>query len=290
MLNTIYILRNKVNSKVYVGQTWNTLKERWHSGHGYKECTHLNNAIEKHGKEQFCYEILTFCGTQAAADYWEDYFIVKYDSRNKRKGYNLKGGGSRGKDSQEMKDAKSLRMSGESNPMYGYEWTDEQKKRMSENNKGEKNPFFGKTHSNETKAILSAVNAGRKATPETKQKMSASRKGKSPSEEHKKHLSESLKGRVITAEARSKISETLKKKEWVIVEGQRVFIDKLMNVLPKKLIRKRNSKLTWEIVNNIREDWATGQYLCRDIAYMYDIGMMTAHKIIHFWTWKLPKP
>src|SRR5271166_766614 len=75
MINTIYLLKNKVNEKVYVGQTWTSLPTRWRSGWGYIGSTHLYNAIQKYGSDQFYYETLMFCGTQETADYWEQYFI-----------------------------------------------------------------------------------------------------------------------------------------------------------------------------------------------------------------------
>lgn len=45
----IYILKNTENIKVYVGQTWKTLKDRWNNGHGYAGCPHISNAIKYYG-------------------------------------------------------------------------------------------------------------------------------------------------------------------------------------------------------------------------------------------------
>ena len=47
--NTIYLLRNKINDKVYVGQTWQTLKRRWCNGNGYSG-KKIKKAIEIIGK------------------------------------------------------------------------------------------------------------------------------------------------------------------------------------------------------------------------------------------------
>ncbi len=41
----IYKLANKVNDKVYIGQTWNSLKKRGDFGRGCKGCLHMINAI-----------------------------------------------------------------------------------------------------------------------------------------------------------------------------------------------------------------------------------------------------
>jgi dissimilatory sulfite reductase (desulfoviridin) alpha/beta subunit len=66
---TIYLLKNTANSKVYVGQTWSSLEERWNNGHGYDGSRHLSYAIKKYGREKFYYEILGLASSQAVADY-----------------------------------------------------------------------------------------------------------------------------------------------------------------------------------------------------------------------------
>lgn len=97
MLCSIYKLTNLVNGKIYIGQTWNTIKQRWfdHKKPSGKNCVKLHRAITKHGAENFTTELLTFCGTQESADYWEEYFIKKYNSI--KLGYNIRTGGSRGR-------------------------------------------------------------------------------------------------------------------------------------------------------------------------------------------------
>jgi group I intron endonuclease len=100
----IYLLTNIKNNKVYVGQTWLTLKARWgKDGVHYKGCTLLYNAILKYGCENFKYLLLTECDTQEEADRLENEYMIKYDSRNPAVGYNLKSGGSAGKHSEETK-------------------------------------------------------------------------------------------------------------------------------------------------------------------------------------------
>jgi hypothetical protein len=47
MINTIYILKNKINDKIYVGQTWQSLNERWRNGMGYRGCHKIERAIKK---------------------------------------------------------------------------------------------------------------------------------------------------------------------------------------------------------------------------------------------------
>jgi Mor family transcriptional regulator len=91
----IYVIRNSANEKVYVGQTWRDLSVRW-AAHCLPStsthCVKLRRAIKKYGEEKFRIELLTICHTQEVTDYWEKYFIHKFDSI--KHGYNiLEGGG-----------------------------------------------------------------------------------------------------------------------------------------------------------------------------------------------------
>jgi group I intron endonuclease len=153
MLNTIYALRNTINSKVYIGQTWQSLHDRFDNSRGYGKCLYLGRAIEKYGKENFYYETLMFCGTQETADYWEIFFIEKYESCNKNKGYNLRYGGSKGRHTDSTKKKLSeatknnpVKMFGASNPMFG---------------KHKDHPMFGKVQTEEAKQKMSAAKLGK---------------------------------------------------------------------------------------------------------------------------------
>ena len=53
----IYLHRNKINNKVYIGQTKNNPTRRWENGKGYKN-TYFGNAIEKYGWDNFEHQIL----------------------------------------------------------------------------------------------------------------------------------------------------------------------------------------------------------------------------------------
>jgi len=59
---------------------------------------------------------------------------------------------------------------GESHPMFGYKYTEEQLKIKSESMKGSKNHFYGKFHSSIAKAIIARSHEGMKMTIETKEK------------------------------------------------------------------------------------------------------------------------
>lgn len=89
----VYKYTNKINNKVYIGQTKNTLAKRADNGRGYAKCPFFNNAIQKYGLENFDVEILKDSLTLNEANYWEEYYIKKFNSTNRDKGYNLKDGG-----------------------------------------------------------------------------------------------------------------------------------------------------------------------------------------------------
>lgn len=97
----IYKAANKINGKIYVGQTINSLEHR-KSGHERdarcekKNTVYFHNALLKYGFENFNWEVLKECTSQEELDYYEDYYIKEYDSTNKEKGYNLKSGGKLG--------------------------------------------------------------------------------------------------------------------------------------------------------------------------------------------------
>ena len=55
----IYAHINKINNKVYVGQTCQNPEKRWDYGSGYKKHNlHFYNAIKKYGWDNFEHEIL----------------------------------------------------------------------------------------------------------------------------------------------------------------------------------------------------------------------------------------
>ena len=55
----IYMHKNKINGKVYIGQTYTSLRARFgKNGIGYKGCPIFYNAIQKYGWDNFEHEIL----------------------------------------------------------------------------------------------------------------------------------------------------------------------------------------------------------------------------------------
>lgn len=90
----IYIIKNTVNSKVYIGQTRTSVKQRWreHLRHAQYGDQIINRAMKKYGVDKFYIETLEICNIKLL-DYREMYYIDLYDSTNKSKGYNVSIGG-----------------------------------------------------------------------------------------------------------------------------------------------------------------------------------------------------
>lgn len=89
----IYYHRNKINGKVYIGQSKNTKHRFVSNGVGYKENPHFWSSIQKYGWDNFEHEILIKDLTKEQADIIERELIKKYDLRNPDKGYNIADGG-----------------------------------------------------------------------------------------------------------------------------------------------------------------------------------------------------
>lgn len=93
----IYIIRNKINNKVYIGQTTQAMDERFkqhckpseHKRHKYT----LYRAMTKYGVENFYYEIIEENIPVNKLNTKEIYYIEKYNSYVKNNGYNSTKGG-----------------------------------------------------------------------------------------------------------------------------------------------------------------------------------------------------
>jgi superfamily II DNA or RNA helicase len=88
----IYKHTNKINGKVYIGQTCQAPEDRWQNGYGYRSCPKMWAAIEKYGWHSFLHEIISDnIVTQEEANYLERYWIHQYNSIDE--GYNILPGG-----------------------------------------------------------------------------------------------------------------------------------------------------------------------------------------------------
>ena len=176
----IYMFKNKVNGKVYVGQTQRTFAIRTKQ-HLSRHDTYFDRALAKYGLDNFSYEIIDRGDTLEELNEKESYWIAKYDCLWPN-GYNLTVGGEgvvgykhTDEQKRKMSDAKKGKITGEKNPFYGKKhtiksikkmseyqsnrWTDEARKERSNKYKGkfdgENNTFYGKKHTQSSKDKMS---------------------------------------------------------------------------------------------------------------------------------------
>lgn len=132
----IYIIRNKKNGKVYIGQSRRLSNRQYMHFHTLEKGRHFNKHLQRsyntYGADSFTFEILEYCGIDIL-DEREKYWIEQYDSVNCAHGYNNEYGGNVGKEVSE---------------------------RTREAKRGEKNPMYGKTPSAETRAKMRKATLG----------------------------------------------------------------------------------------------------------------------------------
>lgn len=103
----IYIINNKINNKVYIGQSVDIdkrIKKHFNSlenGAHYNE--HLQNAFNKYGRDNFLVDVLEECPIEKLNER-EKYYIQLYDSASRDKGYNIEFGGNNSAVSDETKE------------------------------------------------------------------------------------------------------------------------------------------------------------------------------------------
>jgi group I intron endonuclease len=93
---SIYLVKNKINGKVYVGKTQLSPEARFrqHCRDAFgKRAYYFQKAIKKYGADNFEITLLDVCDTSDKANKSEVYYIAKYDSKNNEIGYNLTNGG-----------------------------------------------------------------------------------------------------------------------------------------------------------------------------------------------------
>lgn len=94
MIGYIYVIKNRCNNKVYIGQTRTSIEQRWKEHlRDSKRCKYtLYNAMRKYGIENFYVEQLDVCDINML-DEMEISYIKKFKSTDDRYGYNISTGG-----------------------------------------------------------------------------------------------------------------------------------------------------------------------------------------------------
>ena len=96
MCSGIYMIKNMINGKVYIGQAVN-IERRWNEHiselNGNRHInTHLQRAWNKYGADNFIFNIVEECPKDELNDR-EIYYIAKYKAHNMKYGYNKTYGG-----------------------------------------------------------------------------------------------------------------------------------------------------------------------------------------------------
>lgn len=168
----IYCIKNLVNDKKYIGQSVN-IKARWRQHksalrHGKHDNEYLQKAWNKHGEENFVFEIIEQCSEQDLDDR-ERYYIKKYNTLDENYGYNLKDGGQDHptvKAEVVAKQSENLKKSYADHPQLR-EARREKALEMwaqpgfKEKHSGKNNFMYGKTHTAEARAKISAAHKGK---------------------------------------------------------------------------------------------------------------------------------
>ena len=157
-MGEIYVLENTINGKCYIGQTICTSERRW-TAHKNNKKSYIGRAIKKYGWENF--KTYKYFVPEHLLDYFEVEMIKKVNSLAPN-GYNLAGGGSHGRHSEESKRKMSNSSKGKIPWNKGIPRTEETRKKLSEARKGKIPWIQGKKHSEETKAKISLARKGKK--------------------------------------------------------------------------------------------------------------------------------
>lgn len=209
----IYLITNKINGHMYVGQSID-IHKRWrqHCALYDLDSSLVEKAIAKYGEENFSFDIIITLenDTEKLNDAEREWIAIlnTYEYKNH---YNQTPGG-------DFNPAKVPEIASKiSEAKKGKKYSEETRKKMSEAHKGQKlseearkkisKAHKGKKKSKEHRKKLSEAQTGKKHSEKTRKKMSEARKGKKHSEETRKKMSETKKGKKRSEDAKKKISE-----------------------------------------------------------------------------------
>lgn len=110
----IYKITNKVTGKIYIGQTIQTLHDRWREHVTTIKCRLLAEAIRENGRNAFVIESIARCDSKDEMNSREEYYIKLFKSRHPF-GYNLNAGGYSNKKHEDTKKINRDSQLGKSN-------------------------------------------------------------------------------------------------------------------------------------------------------------------------------
>jgi group I intron endonuclease len=179
----VYLVRNTINGKVYVGKTVESTGSRWvkhvsAAKHGSR--TYIHKAIRKYGAEVFVVEELASADSNEQLSILEQQFIKQFESSKSEYGYNLTLGGE---------------------GITGWSHSEETKRKIGIANKGG-------VRDEQLRARISQKLTGRKLSASHRSKLV----GQVVTEEVRARISSKLLGHKVSDETRRKISESHKKR------------------------------------------------------------------------------
>lgn len=193
----IYIIINRQNGKVYIGQSmyvnWRLSHHKCILNTGNHKVVEMQNDYNS-AKDSFSFEVLERC-SDGELDELEKKYIAKYGADIPGYGYNTEPGG-----------------------FHNRRMSEKTKKKLSDRFSNGRANFFGMKHTDESREKMSKSHKGVKLSAETRAKMSESQKNRPPASEHTRKLISEAKsganhhyfGKHLSEEHRRKISETEK--------------------------------------------------------------------------------
>ncbi len=179
----VYLVKNKINGKRYVGMTTRSVEERWKEhvqdrNSKAQRNKALSRAIRKYGETSFEISVIGVCRTGRKQDLsWLETFCIATAGTKGASGYNMTDGGegTRGKKVSEKTKAK-IRAARSKQVIVGTPCSEERAERIGNANRGKKRS--AKVRKSKSRAMLGKPqpwNKGKKRSKESCERMRKSR-------------------------------------------------------------------------------------------------------------------